>query len=95
MSDKKTYHMLDFKECLSAVKFLDKCMACAKQGKKCKYRIMLGQILLGKAEMHYEIRREDKMSWADVLTHCPHCSTQLHGESYCLRCGKCGFSLDY
>lgn len=93
--EKKTYHVADFDKCLSALKYLDKCLACAKQGKKCKYRLMLGQILLGQAKLNYEIRREDKMAWAGVLTHCPHCTTKLHSESYSLRCGKCGFSLEY
>lgn len=93
--EKKTFHANDFKECLIVLKFLDKCLSCAKQGKKCKYRLMLGQILLGKAEIDYKMTREDKMRWADTLTHCPHCNTKLHGESYSLRCGKCGFILEF
>jgi hypothetical protein len=58
--EKKTFHVLDFEECTSVIKFLDKCLACAKHGKKCKYRLMLAQVLLGKAKIDYEMILEEK-----------------------------------
>ncbi len=95
--DKDTIHVLDFKECLSVVKFLEKCGACAKQGKKCKYHAMLVAILTGKKKLDYGMRLEDKQKWADCLTggDCPYCSTKLISETMKLTCPKCGFCLDF
>jgi hypothetical protein len=95
--NKDTIHVLDFKECLSVVKFLEKCGACAKKGKKCKYRAMLVAILTGKKKLDYGMRLEEKAKWADCKAgdDCPFCGTELVSETLTLNCNKCGFRLDY
>jgi hypothetical protein len=94
--DKDTIHVLDFKECRTVIKFLEKCGACVKKGKKCKYRAMLVAILTGKKKLDYGMRLEDKMKWAEVLTHCPHCNTKLDCTGTMgVECPKCAFVIEY
>lgn len=95
--DKDTIHVLDFDECVSVVKFLEKCGACARQGKKCKYRAMLVAILTGKKKLDYGMRLEDKKEWYDCLIGgpCPYCETKLISKHMALKCSRCGFRLDF
>jgi len=95
--DKDIIHVLDFKECLSVFKFLEKCGACAKQGKKCKYRTMLVAVLTGKKKLDYGMMLEDTAKWAQCFIGdpCPFCKTKLVGGHMSVECPKCAFILDF